>query len=177
VAGAVINIISCPYCGADVIRGTDNCDNCGQSLVGLLIPETALSISESHFSVPISAIRVSRPVILTPGASLREAVAAMKGDASGAAVVVDNGRVAGIITDRDILRRVAAGSASLDQPVTGYMTPDPVVLRDDDTMATALHKMGAGGFRHIPLTRDGELVAMVTARDIVTWLLARYFDD
>jgi CBS domain-containing protein len=177
VAGVVTNIISCPYCGADVIRGSDDCDNCGQSLVGLLITETALNISESHFSVPISAIRLSRPVVVSTGVSLREAIDAMKGDAAGAAVIVDGRRVAGIITDRDILRRVAAGSASLDEPVTAYMTPDPVVLRDDDTMATALHKMGAGGFRHIPLTRDGELVAMVTARDIVTWLLARYFDD
>jgi CBS domain-containing protein len=57
------------------------------------------------------------------------------------------------------------------------MTHDPVVLRDDDLMATALHKMGTGGFRHIPLVRDGELVAIITARDVVSWLLGHYFGD
>jgi hypothetical protein len=36
--------------------------------------------------------------------------------------------------------------------------------------------MGAGGFRHIPLTRDGELVAIVTARDVLQWVLTCYFD-
>jgi CBS domain-containing protein len=56
------------------------------------------------------------------------------------------------------------------------MTPDPVVLREDDTMAFALNKMGDGGFRHVPVVRDGELVGMITVRDIMNWVLGRYFD-
>jgi len=51
-----------------------------------------------------------------------------------------------------------------------------VVLRDDDTMAMALNKMGDGGFRHIPIVRGGELVGMITARDVMGWVLGKYFD-
>jgi CBS domain-containing protein len=56
------------------------------------------------------------------------------------------------------------------------MTPDPVVLRDDDTMAMALNKMGDGGFRHIPIVKSGELVGIITARDVMSWVLGKYFD-
>jgi CBS domain-containing protein len=176
VTAVVSNIVSCPYCGADVIEGSDSCASCGQSLWELPLPGWALETNESQFAVPISALRTSRPLTVRPDMPIAEVLRAIAHDASGAAVVVDGDRVVGIFTDRDVLLKVA-GAGSHTGPVSDYMTADPVVLRDDDLMATALHKMGSGGFRHIPLTRDGRLVSIVTARDIVTWLLGRYFDE
>jgi CBS domain-containing protein len=46
------------------------------------------------------------------------------------------------------------------------MTPDPVVLRHDDPIAVAIHKMAVGGFRHIPIVEDGRPTGVVTARDV-----------
>ena len=46
------------------------------------------------------------------------------------------------------------------------MTPDPVVLRGDDTIAVAIHKMAMGGFRHIPLVSGGQATGIVSARDL-----------
>ena len=46
------------------------------------------------------------------------------------------------------------------------MTPDPVVLRHDDTIAVAINKMAVGGFRHIPIVEDGRPTGVVTARDV-----------
>jgi CBS domain-containing protein len=43
-------------------------------------------------------------------------------------------------------------------------------------MAAALNKMGDGGFRHIPMLHDGNLAGIVTGRDVLQWLLGRYFD-
>ncbi len=173
----VSDTVTCPYCGAEVIKGSDACASCGQSLWEMMLPEWAVNISESHFTLPISAIRLSQPVTVPATATVGQTIAAMADNPLGAAVIVDGSKIAGVFTDRDVLSKVAASSTSMDAPISEYMTPDPAVLRDDDTMATALHKMGAGGFRHIPLTRDGELVAMVTARDILSWLLSRYFDE
>ena len=51
------------------------------------------------------------------------------------------------------------------------MTPDPVVLRHDDTTAVALHKMAVGGFRHIPIVEDGRLVGLIQARNLFKHLL------
>jgi len=140
------------------------------------VPESTQVVSESDLTIPISAIRMTRPRTVAPMQTVRDAVAAMKDDPAGAVVVMEQGRVVGIFTDRDVLKKAAARDGVLDEPVAYYMTPDPVVLREDDQMAVALNKMGDGGFRHIPVVRDGELVGMVTVRDVMGWVLGRYFD-
>jgi CBS domain-containing protein len=51
------------------------------------------------------------------------------------------------------------------------MTRDPVVLRFDDSVAVAIHKMAVGGFRHIPLVDGGRATGIVSARDLFRYLL------
>ena len=83
----------------------------------------------------------------------------------GCVVVEDGGRLVGILTERDALLKLA-GRPLEGIAVRDVMTPDPVVLRVDDTIAVAIHKMAVGGFRHIPLVRDGRVTAIVSARDL-----------
>ena len=79
-------------------------------------------------------------------------------------VTVDD-RLVGIFTDRDAV--VKAAGKRLDAfHVRDFMTPDPVVLRHDDPIAIAIHKMAVGGFRHIPIVDDGRPTGVVTARDV-----------
>ena len=58
--------------------------------------------------------------------------------------------------------------------VGDFMTPDPVVLRHDDPIALAIHKMAVGGFRHIPIVEDGRPTGVVTARDVFHHLAERF---
>jgi CBS domain-containing protein/ribosomal protein L40E len=170
------NIVVCPSCGAENIEGAVECSNCQADLRSLDVPESAQVASESDLTKPISSIRLSKPSVVTPESSVRDAISFMRQETIGAVVVAAEGTIVGIFTERDVLKKVAADGAALDSPVSAYMTPDPVVLRDDDMMAYALNKMGDGGFRHIPVTKDGQLVAIVTARDVMSWVLGRYFD-
>jgi CBS domain-containing protein len=170
------NIVICPSCGAENIEGVDTCESCMMDLRSIDVPEGAQLLAEHDLTRPISSIRLTRPNTVTPEQTLREAITAMRGDRSGAVVVMEGIRVVGIFTDRDVLKKVAGRDGVLDEPVGFYMTPDPVILRDDDMLAYALNKMGDGGFRHIPVVRDGELVGMVTIHDIMVWILGKYFD-
>lgn len=170
------NIVICPRCGAENIEGADSCERCLSDLRSVDVPETTQIVSESDLVIPISSVRMTKPRTVSPAQTVREAVAAMKDDPTGAVVVVSEGQTVGIFTDRDVLKKIAPGAAAFDDPVERYMTHDPVVLREDDTMAYALNKMGDGGFRHIPVTREGELVGMITVRDVMNWVLGRYFD-
>lgn len=170
------NIVTCPSCGSENIEGADACQRCTMDLSSMDVPESVQVVSESDLNVSISAVRMSRPRTVAPMQTVRDAIGEMKGDPTGAVVVVEAGKVVGIFTDRDVLKKAAARVGVLDEPVAYYMTPDPVVLREDDTMAYALNKMGDGGFRHIPVVRDGDLVGMITVRDIMNWVLGRYFD-
>jgi CBS domain-containing protein len=170
------NLVICPSCGHSNIEGSDECENCHMDLRTIDIPETMQPANESDLTLSLATARLSKPVSVDAEASIHEALALMRQTNTGALVVLENGDIVGMFTERDVLRRVAAGGMPLDRPVSEVMTPDPVVLRDTDTMAVALNKMGVGGFRHIPLTRDGELVAMVSVRDVLQWVLGRYFD-
>lgn len=169
------NIVVCPSCGAENIEGIDTCDNCLADLRSIDVPGTSQIASDSDLALPINCARISRVRTVAPTVSVREAVSFMKSEASAAVVVVDRGKIVGIFTERDVLHRVAAWPGRLDETVGQHMTHDPVVLREDDPMAAALNKMGDGGFRHIPVVRDGQVVGMITGRDIWAWVLGRYF--
>jgi len=162
--------VACPSCGHWNIQGADACEHCLADL-------TLLDVSESDLLLPLTETRLSQLKMVAPQASVREAIDLLREDASGAIVVVDRGAVVGIFTERDVLLKVAGHPEAMDAPVSSHMTPDPVMLRDTDTMAVAVNKMGLGGFRHIPLVHDGQLVAMVTGRDVMRWVMMRYFDE
>jgi CBS domain-containing protein len=170
------NIVICPSCGAENIEGVDTCENCMQDLRTLDVPDTFQIAPDTDLTCELREIRLSRPQTINPAATVREALAVLRGEPSGALVVVEKEQVVGIFTDRDVLKRVAGRAGALDEPVSRFMTLDPVTLRDDDTMAAALNKMGDGGFRHIPMLQEGRLTAIVTVRDIMHWLLGQYFD-
>ena len=170
------NVVICPSCGSENIEGSDSCANCMMDLSSIDVPSTYQVLPESDLNIPISAVRTSRPRTVGPMQTVREAIAEMKAASVGVVVIMDGAKVAGIFTDRDVLKKAAMDGAVMDEPVAHYMTPDPVVLRDDDTMAMALNKMGDGGFRHIPIVKGGELVGMITARDVIGWVLGKYFD-
>ena len=82
-----------------------------------------------------------------------------------AVLVVDHGRLVGIFTERDALLKLA-GKSLIGKTIGDVMTRDPVVLREDDTVAVAINKMAVGGFRHIPLVAWGRPTGIVTARDV-----------
>jgi len=87
----------------------------------------------------------------------------------GALPVVDAaGALRGIVSERDIVRVVAAeGAAALDLPVSAAATADVVCATRTDTVADLMQKMTTGRFRHVPVLEDGRLVGMVSIGDVV----------
>jgi CBS domain-containing protein len=170
------NIVVCPSCGANNIEGVDTCENCTADLRSLDVPSASQIANESDLALPISSVRLSAACTVASGATVRDGIALMRNDAAGAVVVLNGTAVAGIFTERDVLKKIAGRPERLDEPIAAYMTADPVVLREDDPMAAALNKMGDGGFRHVPVVRDGRLVGLITGRDVWAWVMGHYFD-
>jgi CBS domain-containing protein len=84
-----------------------------------------------------------------------------------AVLVMDGGRLAGIITGWDILYKVAGPTEDLNAVTCSeVMTPDPLCLDDDDSIALALNLMASGGFRHVPLLRGDDPAGVISVGDV-----------
>jgi CBS domain-containing protein len=106
--------------------------------------------------------------ILTAPANttVMDAAALMKRSKFGALLVVDNGRLVGIFTERDVLFRVVAERRDPDTTTLAeVMTSHPQTINPDRPIGHALHLMYEGGFRHVPVIERGCPVGMVSARD------------
>lgn len=109
-------------------------------------------------------------VVLTvgPGHTLREAAAAMSRRRVGAAVVLDpEAPGPGVITERDILLSVGAGENPDEERVADHLTSKLTFAAPDWSLEHAAVAMVKGGFRHLVVVEGGELVGMLSMRDIV----------
>jgi len=84
-----------------------------------------------------------------------------------AVVVLEDRRLVGVFSERDVVRKcVCAGLVPADTPVASVMTRDPLTIEADGDLARALEIMGRGGFHHIPVMRHGETVGLISSDDI-----------
>jgi CBS domain-containing protein len=155
----------CPACGFENLTGAEVCDNCGADLAGHDLPQPAMSFHGRLLGEHLDNLEAPVPIEVGPDVTLDVAIATMHASETDCLLVVEDGRLVGIFTDRDAV--VKAAGKRLDGLVVGdFMTPDPVVLQHDDPIAIAIHKMAVGGFRHIPIVENDRPTGVVTARDV-----------
>jgi CBS domain-containing protein len=107
-------------------------------------------------------------VTAAPNATIDEIAKTLAQRKIGAIVLIENGGIRGIVSERDVVRAVAAeGSAALQKRATDYMTTKVVTCRLEDTINDVMHKMTAGRFRHLPVLEDGKLAGIVSIGDVV----------
>ncbi len=108
-------------------------------------------------------------VSIEPNASLAEAVRLLGGKRIGAALILGaDRRIAGIISERDIVRVLAErGAAVLEEPVSQTMTRKVESCNESDTVAHIMERMTQGKFRHMPVVDQGQVVGLVSIGDIV----------
>jgi CBS domain-containing protein len=110
--------------------------------------------------------RMSRSIVsIDGGASVREAAQRMCDNRVGSVVVLDGDRLAGILTERDVLLVVARGD--LEARVDDVMTRGPETTEPDETLEQATLVMLHGGFRHLPVVDGGTVVGMLSMRDLL----------
>ena len=106
--------------------------------------------------------------VLDPSQSVRAAVQRMTERNIGAAAVVDQGKLAGIFSERDLMSRVVAkGLNPDDTEVRTVMTSELVVADPSEKVDAALAKMRSINSRHLPVVEDGKLVGMISIRDLL----------
>lgn len=123
-----------------------------------------------HIHKVLSSKDKSGVLTIEPSASVADAAKILAANRIGSVVVSQDGgkTAAGILSERDIVRELAAsGAGCLSQPVSKYMTTDLITSTSQASVEDILTQMTEGRFRHMPIVEDGEMIGLVTLGDLV----------
>jgi CBS domain-containing protein len=122
----------------------------------------------------VSVLPADDYVVVSPFTPLAQAIEAMKKDEGGCVIISDDGRVAGIFTERDLLTKVLGEDVDLNSPIKDWMQPQVETLTPEATIGDAVRLMNEKSFRNIPIVKNGELRGSISVFDIITYLAECY---
>lgn len=117
--------------------------------------------------VKVKELHPRMPVTVTKSDSLDTAARLLIEEDIGALVVFEPHGVAGVISERDIVRAIADEVNLADTEVCEYMTEAPVVTNEEAAIGDAISKMNASHIRHVVVVSDGDVSGMISMRDVV----------
>ena len=112
---------------------------------------------------------MSKPVVTSSSdETLKKAISLMDEENIGVLPIVDNGKLRGILTERDILRRVVAKNVNTEtMKVVDVMTKDPVTVNHDSSILEVTRLMSENNFRRLIVMKHSKVVGIVTAKDVI----------
>ncbi len=138
-----------------------------RSYRALRIEAAESSLDSAGMLAPLRSALARAPVSCAPATPVAEVLKTMHAARVGSMVVVDAERVPiGIFTMPDLLERVALPQAPATTAISAVMTPHPVCLEEEATLADAALAMARHAIRHVIVTRDGRLAGVVSERDL-----------
>jgi len=161
----------CPSCGHDNIEGADRCEECVTSLLNLEVPQAGREGLAS--SVMEDNIRQLDQEFLgvAPETSALEVIQKMKAAGVGCALVLENGKLVGIFTERDLLNKLTGKDAVVQQTaVKELMSVNPEILSETDSVATAVNKMSIGRYRHIPIRKADGSYSVTSIKHVLKYI-------
>ena len=116
-------------------------------------------------------------VTATPEQTAAEAIRAMLDAGVGSVVVVEGSTPVGMFTERDVLKLAGAGVSFGSILLRDVMTPSPLTIGADDSILAAAALMGERSIRHLPVVEGGNLVGIVSIRDVLGYLAERLWAE
>jgi len=166
--------MKCPFCGHKNIQGVDTCDSCGEDLTAFDGVKPKDSVERGLVKDPILSVAKCKTLSVPPNTPLID-IAEKMGEDNQCFLVTEGKKLVGIVTVRDILQKVIHRGFDLKTtPVRKIMTPNPDTLTKEDKVVHALNKMSLGGYRHVPVLKEDETYQVISVRDIITYLAAKF---
>ncbi|MDX1605618.1 MAG: putative nucleotidyltransferase substrate binding domain-containing protein [Candidatus Competibacterales bacterium] len=121
----------------------------------------------SLLTLPLTELMARPPVTLPSTATIQEAARLMADKRISSLLVIDDERLRGVLTDRDLRSRVLARGLPYDRPLSEVMTPDPFTVESSSYGFEALLAMARRNIHHLPVVDNGTVKGMITATDLL----------
>lgn len=126
---------------------------------------------------PITRVDLSYYVEVEKGMKVRDVIEKMQASHRKCALVMERSRLAGIFTERDIMKKVAGHVEALDKPIDGLMVSDPETIGADTPVLQAIETMTAKHYRYMPvLGKSGNVIGTLTHYAMVKFV-SDYFPE
>jgi CBS domain-containing protein len=169
--------VKCPCCGFENLAGVDCCENCQASLSQDDVPQPVGAIERSLMEEAVTCLQPLRPLTVEPQTSLDEAIRFMRNHGVGCVLVTDAaGKLTGILTERDLLLKVAVEGRDLTRlQVADCMTPAPESGKPGYPLGYALQRMIVSDIRYLPLVDENDKpLGVVSSRDVIAYMAKRF---
>lgn len=166
----------CPSCGEVYIEGADTCSQCGNSVADAHVQQPATPVEASLLRDKVRELSPKSPIVVSPETPVKAVLDTLVENVIGCVFVVDEqGKIVGVFSERDALRRLGASVSQLDGPISEIMTPRVNCLEQNAKIAFAVRMMDQYGHRHIPVVHDEsrEFEGVISARDILRFLRSK----
>jgi len=120
----------------------------------------------------LADLMATDPLAVSPDATIADAARRMVERETGAAVVLDDGALVGVISERDLMRAIPEGCAP-ETPVRDRMTRHVTTASPRTSLPEAMAIMIEGRFRHLPVVEAGRVLGIVSMRDLMSWASLR----
>ena len=162
----------CPSCGHDNIEGADRCDECMTPLFNLDAPRAEAASALARSVMEDNLNQLDQEFLgVAPNTSAVEVVTKMKEARLGCAIVLEDGKLIGIFTERDLLNKMTGKNATpKNVAVKELMSANPEVLSETDSVATALNKMSMGRYRHIPVQKADGSYSVTSIKHVLKYI-------
>ncbi len=162
--------MKCPDCGQANIAGADDCAACGASLVNIPAKAAAKGLERKILEGSVADLSPKKAMTVSSEDSLETAVSAMRQAKIGCVLVTEGGRLAGVLSEWELLQRAPETAPLSSIPVKGLLRSNPEVLRETDQLAEMFHQMAISGHRHVPVALSAGGYGVVSARDLLRYL-------
>jgi signal-transduction protein with cAMP-binding, CBS, and nucleotidyltransferase domain len=162
----------CPSCGYNNIEGADRCEECVTPLFNRGGPQGDGPGGLAHSVMEDDLRQLDNEFLsVTPDTPATEVTNQMRQARLGCALIIEGGKLVGIFTERDLLNKLMGNAAQ--PPTTAIkqlMSPNPEVLFETDSVATALNKMSMGRYRHIPVQKSDGSYCVTSIKHVLKYL-------
>jgi len=164
--------MNCPSCGHENIDGIDRCENCLAPFRQLDIPshDAAEGLARSVMEDNLAQLDQDQTVAVTSETPALEVARLMKNANTGCALVIDDGKLVGIFTEHDILKRMTTAGDLDVAAVRELMSPNPDTLHENASVAEALNRMSMGRYRHIPVLKSDGTHAVCSIKSVLKYI-------
>ena len=169
--------MKCPACGNDNLPGADVCENCGTSLTRDDVPQAGSEIERSLMEDPVKCLQPIRPLTVDFQTTLLDAIQLMRNHGIGCVLITsDDGKLTGILTERDLLQKVAGQGLDLGQCMVGdFMSQAPESSKPEHPLGFALQRMIISDIRYLPIVDDSDRPAgIVSSRDVIAYMAKQF---